>query len=287
MDNSIYQQQNSREILLLQKAQRSKYTDAKKVLYPGLYLSIFGTVTFAVLTSLFDIELLNTLSSFTAIVLFAFTSFLEKKSIEYIEFAAKIQQTIDVSLFKMPGNCHVLLSGEIREIVALYTTAELSEFENWYSDYSSLEFSKQVLLSQNENIRWDQKLRENYAFLIKIFAIGCPIILTLYAIISDTSISSFFAIASWIFPVEQFLTRQWIGLRDNINYLKAVKEEYRSIEKCFEKYSNFEMQCKLCGLQTYIFEHRKKSVLIPNWFYKKYQTKMQKYEDDLAAETTI
>ena len=287
MDNSIYQQQNSREILLLQKAQRSKYTDAKKILYPGLYLSIFGTVMFAVLTSLFDIELLNTLSSFIAIVLFAFTSFLEKKSIEYIEFAAKIQQTIDVSLFKMPENCHVLLPGEIKEIVALYTTEELSEFENWYSDYSSLEFSKQVLLSQKENIRWDQKLRENYAFLIKIFAIGCPIILTLYAIISDTSISSFFAIASWIFPVEQFLTRQWIGLRDNINYLKAVKEEYRSIEKCFEKYSNFEMQCKLCGLQTYIFEHRKKSVLIPNWFYKKYQSKMQKYEDDIAAETTI
>lgn len=33
MDNSIYRQQNEREILLLQKAQRSKYTNAKRALY--------------------------------------------------------------------------------------------------------------------------------------------------------------------------------------------------------------------------------------------------------------
>ena len=130
MDNSIYHQQNNREILLLQKAQRSKYTKAKKILYPGLYLSIAGTVIFAILTSFYDIELLNTLSSFLAIVLFAFTSYMEKKANEHIELAAKIQQTIDVKLFQMPDNCHVLLSSEIKEITASYNSAELSESEN-------------------------------------------------------------------------------------------------------------------------------------------------------------
>lgn len=285
MDNSIYQQQNNPEILLLQKAQRSKYTEAKKVLYPGLYLSIAGTVIFAILTSFYDIELINTLSSFLAIVLFGFTSYMEKKANGHIELAAKIQQTIDVKLFQMPDNCHVLLSSEIKEITASYNSAELSEFENWYSDYSSLDFSKQVFLSQKENIRWDQKLREKYSCLITSLAIGCPILLLMYIIFTNSSISSFFAMASWLFPLEQFLITQWIGLRDNISYLKAVNEEYRSIEKCYEKYSPSEIQCKLCGLQTYIFEHRKKSIIIPDWFYKKHQSKMQKYEDDVAAET--
>ncbi len=285
MDNSIYHQQNNREILLLQKAQRSKYTKAKKVLYPGLYSGIAGAVTFAILMSFYDVELLHTLSSFLAIVIFAFTSFLEKKSNEYIELAAKIQQTIDVHLFRMPDNCHVLLPSETKEIVASYTSTELSDFKNWYSDYSPLDFPKQIFLSQKENIRWDRKLREKYSCLITSLAIGCPILLVLYTIFTNTTASSFFAIASWIFPLEQFLITQWIGLRDNINYLKAVNEEYRSIEKCYEKYSTYEIQCKLCGLQAYIFEHRKKSIMIPDWFYKKYQSKMQKYEDQLAAET--
>lgn len=285
MDNSIYHQQNNREILLLQKAQRSKYTEAKKVLYPGLYLSITGTVIFAILTSLYDIELLNTLSSFSAIALFAFTSYLEKKANVYIELAAKIQQTMDVKLFQMPDKCHVLLSSEIKEITASYNSEQLVEFENWYNDYSSLDFLKQVFLSQKENIRWDQKLREKYSCLITALVIGCPILLLIYIIFTNATASSLFAMASWLFPLEQFLITQWIGLRDNINNLKAINEEYRSIEKCYEKYSPSEIQCKLCGLQTYIFEHRKRSIMIPDWFYKKHKSKMQKYEDDVAAET--
>jgi len=286
MDNSIYRQQNEREILLLQKAQRSKYTNAKRALYLGLCLSIFGTVTFVILTSFYDSELLNALSSFFAIVLFTFSSFMEKKSNENIEFAAKIQQTIDVKLFRMPGSCHVLLPSDISEIVASYTSADLSEFKNWYCDYSSLEFSKQILLSQKENIRWEQKLREKYLCLIINATITFPIVLIVCAIFADASVSSLFAKAMWFFPIEQFLITQYMSLRENIRFLKTINEEYRSLEKFYDKYNTCEIQCKLCALQTDIFEHRKKSTMIPDWFYKKNQGEMQKYEDEVAVETT-
>ena len=37
--------------------------------------------------------------------------------------------------------------------------------------------------------------------------------------------------------------------------------EYHNEDK---KFSNDEIICKLCGLQNYIFEHRKKAVMIPD-----------------------
>jgi len=284
MDKSIYQRQNDREILLLQKAQRNQYTLAKRSLYSGLFLSIVGTSLFAILMSFYSSETLNALSSFTAILVFAFNCFLNKKVNKNVELAAKIQQTIDVSLFQLPDNCHVLLPSEISEIVASYVSAELSEFKNWYNNYSSLDFSKQIFFSQKENIRWDQKLRDKYSNILIFMAIVSIILNILYAIFNNISLVSFFAITSWLFPLEQFFITQWLGLRGDMNYLKTVNEEFRSIEKCYEKYSESEIKCKLCEVQTSIFEHRKKSILIPDWFYKIHQNMMQRYEDGVAAE---
>lgn len=285
MINSIFNKQNDREILLLQKAQRSNYTRAKIYLYSGFGLSVFGTIIFLILTTFYNNELLNTVSSFSAICIFSLTLFFEKKSNYYIELAAKIQQTIDIRLFQLPDTCNVLLPSEIKEIVALYPSAELSEFKDWYSDYSQFDFEKQVFCSQKENVRWNKNLREKYFWLIKTLAIVCPILLLLYKIFTNATMSSFFAAGSWVFPLEQFLITQWSRLRDNINYLKMVNDEYRSIERCYEKYSSDEIICKLCGIQTYIFEHRKKAVMIPDWFYKMHQQNMQKYEDNIATET--
>jgi len=46
MVNSIYNKQNDREILLLQKAQRSNYALAKIYLYLGFGFSFLGTIIF-------------------------------------------------------------------------------------------------------------------------------------------------------------------------------------------------------------------------------------------------
>lgn len=287
MVDSIYQRQNCHEILSLQKAQRSNYAKAKVFLYWGIFLSIVGTVFFIILTSFYNTELLNTLSSFMAIVIFAIMICLEKKSMKDVLLAAKIQQTIDVRLFQLPDNCQVLLQSEINELIASIIPGELSEYENWYSDYSSLDFQKQILLSQKENIRWDKTLREKYCVLLQSFAVGVPILLLFYAIFASFSLSSIFAIASWLFPIEKFLITQWVGLRDDIRYLETVKTEFHNVEKLIENDCIPDIYCKLCVFQTFIFEHRIKSVLIPEWFYNKHKKWMQKIEDSIANETIV
>ena len=97
--------------------------------------------------------------------------------------------------------------------------------------------------------------------------------------------SRFLAIASWLFPLEQALITQWIKVRDNIVHLEKIETEYREVEKHYDQYISDEIKCKLCSLQTTIFEHRKKSVMIPDCFYHKYRKKMQEYEDNLAKKS--
>lgn len=282
MDDSVFSKQKDREILLLLAAQNHQYSIAKKLQYPALYLSILGTIIFTILTSLYDVELLRTLSSFMAIVIFVITSILERKSKNYIEQAAKIQQTIDVHLFRIPDNSHTLTRTEIKEIVADYGSVDLANFMNWYSDYSGMDFPRQVFFSQKENIRWDKKLKKKYLGRIIALAVLFPTLLVLHAIFLNKTASSFFAVASWLFPLEQFLIIQWIGLVDNIKYLESVNQFAREIDNDLNLRSAREVECKLCGLQTYIYEYRKRSILIPNWYYQKHQKEIQDYEDKVA-----
>jgi len=286
MDDSVFSRQNNHEILLLLAAQSDQYSIAKKLQYPAFYLSILGTIIFSVLTSLYDVELLRTLSSFMAIVIFVLTSFLERRSKNYIEQAARIQQTIDVHLFRLPDKSHTLTRMEIREIVANYTSMDLASYMNWYSDYSGTDYPNQVFFSQKENIRWDKKLKKKYLILIIVLALLFPTLLVLHAIFFNKTASSFFAVASWLFPLEQFLVIYWIGLNDNISYLDNVNQFAREVEKDITLRSAHEIECKLCGLQTYIYEYRKRAILIPNWFYQKHKKEIQDYEDRVAEQTS-
>lgn len=283
--DSIFRKQNEREFLLLQKAQRSTYTKAKRTLYPGAIISVLGITIFAILTVRFESSLIYSLSSFFAIAAFAINEYLGKKTSSLIGEAAKIQQTIDVRLFQMPDNCHTLVPSEIAEYSALYSEDDLNEFNNWYSDYSDLDFPKQVFYCQKENIRWDRRLREKYADLILKLMFVFPVLLILHAIFFNLTAAQFFAVASWLFPLEQLLVMQWMGLRSNIELLDETGREYTAIETSYNGYSSNEINCKLCGMQSYICEHRKRAILVPDWFYQKHQRRMQAFEDNIAKQS--
>ncbi len=284
MNNNIFSKQNERDFLLLLKAQSEEYTYAKKWLYSGIILSIIFTIIFSILTTIFKNELANVGSSFMAIVLFAYSTYSEKKSDNLITHASKIQQTIDVKLFNIPNISEIFSDVEIKEIVIKYKNANLSNFKNWYSDYSKLSFEEQIFFSQRENTRWDKKLREKYKKIIIFIIIFFIFLLILYSIIFDITAAHFFAIASWGFPLGQFVTLHLIKNHDDISRLEKISKDIKETELLLKKEGNQKIFCRLCCLQSLIFEHRKKANLIPDWFYKRNQKNMQKYEDDLANE---
>ena len=283
MEN-IYVKKNHREFLLLQKAKNVKYTKAKKIVYSSMIASIVGTIFFAVSTAFIASELLLVFSSFFAIVIFSVGEFFKKKSNDLISEAAKMQQTIDINLFGLSDTCFTLSPLEIKEATASYVEEDLSEFENWYNDYSSLSVEKQIFNSQKKNTRLDKTLRKKYSNFTLFFILILPLILALYAILTNASTSHFFAIASWLFPLEQFFIVQWIGLRGNLLFLDKMENVYKEYERCLAGDLSKGVDCKLCSIQNYIYNHRQSAILVPDWFYNLHKKKLRVYEDNLAKE---
>lgn len=284
-DESIYSRQNKRDILLLLKSQQEEYSRAKRLLYFGAYSSIFASVVFSILTSLIDSELLRSISFLMAMLIFAASTVCENLSKNIVESAAKIQQTIDTRLFNISDRSHILRASEEVEVTAKYQNSDLSNLMNWYSDYSGLSFQKQVFFSQKENIRWDKNLRKKYYVVIVLMTIGCPILLLLYAVLKNITTLTLFAIASWLFPLEQFLIKQWIGITESIKYLDSVNQRTLEVDGLFNTLSVDAISCNLCSLQTAIYESRKKATLIPDWMHRKTRKKLQRFEDSIAGST--
>ena len=220
-----------------------------------------------------------------AMLIFAASTICENISKNIVECAAKIQQTIDTRLFKISDRSHILRASEEAEVTAKYQNSDLTNLMNWYSDYSGLSFLKQVFFSQKENIRWDKSLRKKYYVVIVAMTIGCPILLLLFAILKNITTLTLFAIASWLFPLEQFLIKQWIGITESIKYLDSVNQRTLELDGLFDTLSADVMSCNLCSLQTAIYESRKKATLIPDWMHRKTREKLQRFEDSIAGIT--
>lgn len=281
-DSSIYERQNDRKILLLLKAQRAIYTKAKWVLYSSLFLGIMGTAFFAYLTTKNENQLWSTLSSFFALLVFAVNTILATKSSDFVSIAARIQQTIDIMLFRIEKDCNILTDSEINNISAPYLSSDLSKYNNWYDDYSSLPYPKQVFFAQKENVRWDDKLRYEYSCLMIFFAITIPIGIFTYSILINANMSHFFGIIAWIFPLEQFFVSQCVGLKQNIKTLSLVQERQKHLETHIDNDSDDSIYCGLCNVQMCIYENRKQSILVPDWFYSLRRKAMQSHEKSVA-----
>lgn len=287
-NNSIYERQNDPFILALLTAQRAFYKSGKRLLYPALLLGVAGTIFFAVFTSISSSELINTLSAFFALLVFAVNSALENRSGHSSEYAAKIQQSIDIRLFALAESCNELSMSEQNELYAKYKDSDFDPVRNWYSDYSNLDFLKQVFYCQQENVRWDKNLRDKYKTMCGAIAVIIIFALILYSILCEVSVAHFFAIFSWLFPLEQFFITQYIKISGDIALLTEIFAEQKSIEPHMEEYlKGGVLLCRLCQLQNRIYERRKKSVLIPDAFYKFFLPEMQKHEEAIAQKTSI
>ena len=283
-ERNIYLRQNSRRILLLFKAQSHNYSKAKDCIRLGFFASLVSFILSAILVFYYEMSI--AFSIFLSLSVFAANSYLINKSNKYIELAAKIQQTIDIDLFKFSSNFNTLTFSEITEVSAPYKNKNLSRFENWYSDYSNNDFLKQIFYCQKENIRWEKRLRTKYLTLLFTIIIVLPIVSLAYLLSIGADISHYMMACSWLFPIEQLLITQYVRHRDNIELLIEINSEWKCLEKYFSKHNEDELTCKLCALQSLIFEYRKRSVLVPNLFYFMFKKSMQKYEDDIASETT-
>ena len=290
MDKSVYEKQSDTLIIQCLFAQRKKYSQAKWVAGLYFFFCVVAVCIFSVLKSIVHNELITGLSiglSFaTFFAAFPINHYISKIRTE----AAEIQQYIDTTLYSSNQYSHLndkwscpLAKDRIIEMVSKYPQSGFTDNDKWYENYSTCDYSKQILLCQKENLRWDSDLRKKYAIAYKVIMYVIIALIFVAAAIINPSFLNFISIALWCLPFIKYLWSFNDHMKEDDNRITKLKNSANNLlDNLGLILDGDELIQKEIELQNGIFEHRKKALLIPNFFYKMFRTTQQKNEEAIA-----
>ena len=297
--DSIYMKQNEPQLLKCIAAQRKEYDKAKRRgLCKDILTAIFATLS--IISSWIDNDVMTAITFLLAGTTSFAGKYIDMHVYKHKSIAAVTQQYVDITLYNFVlddkidnwGTIHTY--HELAETISIVADKDVEKVKNWYSDYSNLTSIEQVFCCQKENLRWGIKLRQEFKFFLFVVNGLVFLLLIIAAFIINPSLIKTLCIISWLLPLIDFLYSYWDDLRKDIERLQKLKAKSAEIDSTISREefctlrldSRKEQQVRtaLIELQKDIFEHREKSTLIPNWFYKIRQKKYQASEDKIASE---
>jgi len=291
MNKSIYTLQNEDKILKCLVRQRELYNYAKLINNIKFILMII-IIAINIMTKFFDnINLLKLLLIMILLLPFI-NDWLNIVSNNLKNRAAKIQQYIDVKLYSSVLNQSSKIWGEIltrseisNEISKISSQKiEKQKVKDWYRNYSTHDTFLQIFYCQKENINWDSKLRKFYKIILELILYGVLLILLLIIVFkSELVTKNFLKNILWFPSLSNYLYEIINNLKRDIEELSKINKKSENIERkieeniCKKEIINLEI-----NLQEEIYNQRRKSYLIPNFFYKINLEKYQRNEDKVA-----
>ena len=290
MNKSIYKSQNESFLLLCQVAQRHEYSKAKRIAgYKKLFTFLFWSVS--IIASFRNIGLLSAFSCLLGMTLIIFNKYSDEYVKLHKEFAASIQQYIDVTLFSSVLGSKVSDWGEIlnesilANIISEYKEENTTDMINWYDDYSGLDVESQVFHCQLENIRWNYDMHKKYKFMFLVIILVIILILFILFFLTNPNFVKVICILSWFIPVAEYLFSNYREINKSCSLLQKIEDYCREIENVLMDKSH-DIQGNLIKLQNMIMERRKLGFLIPDWFYRIHKN-TQKIKENRIAETIV
>ena len=283
---SIYEKQSEPLIIQSLFAQRRYYTYAK--IWTGIYfvICIALVCVFAVLKSCYKSDFITGLSIGLSIATFFAASSINEIVSSFKKKAAEIQQYIDTSIFKREEDGaaiwqNSLTTNKIKEIVSSFPKSGFCKNDKWYEDYSSQPYDKQIVLCQKENIRWDKDLRKCYKYVCIALLIVAVIAIFVVELYKNSPMLETLSFISWTLPFIKYCYSFKKRMDEDEERLEKLNHTADSLaELDFENHS--EAIHLIVELQNDIFEHRKKAVLIPNFFFKFFYKLFQTKEENIA-----
>ena len=290
MDKSIYEKQSNTLIIQCLFAQRKKYSQAKLISCAYFIFCVVAVCVFTVLKSITHNEFIMGLSTGLSFATFFATTSTNNLVSKIKTEAAEIQQYIDTTLYSSNQYFHLndrwnrpLNKDRIIEIVSKYPTSGFTDNDKWYEDYSTHDYCKQILLCQKENLRWDSDLRKKYALAYKVIMYVIIASIFVAATIINPSFLNFLSVAPWCLPFIKYLWSFNNHMNEDDNRITKLKNEANNLLNNYGSVLDGDKLIqKEIELQNGIFEHRKKALLIPNFFYKMCRPKQQKNEESIA-----
>ena len=184
--NNIPQRQNEQQAIDKLKAQRHKYTIAKRYGDANFVCCIVLVLVFAILKLIFPQEewLVKSAVCYGAVVTIV-KVFLTRKQLELKKDAARIQQMFDCYLFNLSWNR--ALCGKQLEPEDICEAAEGEPEEgltDWYNPkVGNLTPSSATLACMRINVTYDRKLKQKYLWLIH-FVYAAMLLLCIWPVFS-------------------------------------------------------------------------------------------------------
>lgn len=287
MNDSIFTRQNDPFLLQCQAAQKSEYSQAKKIARTKAIVTLLF-VALSIISSILSIDWLSAVSSFLAVALTLYNKRFDYRIHALKEHAASIQQFIDATIFAPLVNSITTDWGDIpsktdlAESISKFHCQDTSAYKNWYSDYSSMSSELQIFYCQCENVRWDITLHKEFKKLCTV--VVCAIfVMTVAAFLAvNPTFTKVFWVLSWFLPVAEYGYSVIKEINDTVAFLHDAESFSKNIENKLKNSNSEQIKHDLIQLQHKIWHRRSNGYLIPDWFYAYYKQKHQEKEDRIA-----
>lgn len=272
--NSIITRQNRDENITRLIAQRQLYDEVGLINNIYAVIAVFIPLLFAIVQEIFNnFEWIGIVARCYSIVVFILSFMISSAEKKKKELAACIQQEFDVDVYQMPWD--EKLFGQRRKISDVIVEAserapasriDRKKLQNWYtSAIESLSQKEAIEACQKENCIWDIKLRERYKTMLYIILSLVIIIPTILCLAKEQLVRELLMAYIVALPVIKWLICTICDLDGDIKRMMHIKELLYSMNKKEED--------QLLYIQKCIYQNRRMSVKVPNWFYKLYRDK--------------
>lgn len=295
--NDIPQKQNFPDQLEKLAAQRQLYSDAKAL----QFISVLITVPLAIIWSIIIVFFPNMtvyaglwgiIASLLETLVFANI----QKSLQ--EKAAKIQQLFDCEVLQfnwLSLNCGLRVEPEtIIDAANKFKIKEpnYASLIDWYSPtVGQLPLDQARVICQRSNVWWDAQLRRRYALAMITILFIVTLIVFLISLIGGLTLEKFLlAVIAPLAPAYVFGLRQYTEHKEAANRLDQLREDAEALLQDLKngKLTSQDLERESYTLQTQIYDHRRRSPLILDWFYsrlrRRNEEQMNRGAEDLVKE---
>lgn len=265
-------------------AQRRLYSNAKKVNYFLISLTVIIPIIVSLITNLTIIEIND---KHWIYVLYTVIAIIMEKIFEiYIDRckkkAASIQEDFDTTIFPLPENELLNTTFVDADIIRTYSRKDknnakkVEKVTNWYSkEIENIDTNIAILFCQRMNICYDQNIKKKYNILLIILSILTFIILLGFSLSNNFSLMKFMievilpSIPIFTFTYKEFNTN--LESVDNLQKLREIIEENLNSISINDSISIEELR----RIQDRIYQNRILSPLIPDFIYSFLWSKLE------------
>lgn len=295
--NNIPQEQNTRYRLELLAAQRQLYSDAKNLQMVSVIISVPVVIAWSILVALFPP--LAVYSALWGIIVISIDLLLFSRLQKATqEKAAKIQQMFDCEVLQFNWaslNCGFRIEPEtIIDASNRYRRKNInfSKLQDWYPiSVGQLSIYQARIICQRSNVWWDAQLRRRYSKWVLCIVFSLTVVVFLIGLIGGLNLEKFLlAVLVPLTPAFVFGLRQYTEHNEAAVRLDRLRENAEALvqEVINKRFTPQDLDRESYGLQTQIYDNRRRSPLIFDWLYSRLKNedeeKMNKGAESLVQD---